>query len=151
MEDRCVIDAAGVNDDSQDSVHKSISDVQDVLFWRKSESRWVRQLSVQNWFEHANSEIDGVNAATWVLKVGLTKRTGISEEKRVVLLRKDHRVGSLQAVAIEVLDDGSDLDSHVSHSLGENGLMSHISDERGSLHVEHESSWLSSSRESNLH
>ena len=41
VEDTCVVDSAGVDDDSEDSVHQSFSNVQDILTRAQGNAWWV--------------------------------------------------------------------------------------------------------------
>ena len=106
-----MIDTAGVQDDSEDPIHKGLGDVEHVLVGAESQTTWVGKFAIDDGLEHADSKVDSENAASRVLDVGLSHGARVSEEKRVVLLRKAHRVGSLQVVAIKVLNDRGDLDS----------------------------------------
>ena len=54
-------------------------------------------------------------------------------------------------MSIEVLKHWGDLDSVFGNGLRKYGLVSLISDEGGAVLIEHKSSWLTTSRESNLH
>lgn len=54
-------------------------------------------------------------------------------------------------MAIKVFNHWGNLNSIVGNGLGQNSLVGLVSDERTAVLVKHETSWLSASRECNLH
>lgn len=136
---------------AEDSVVKRLRHVEYVLVWAEGQATWMSQLAIYDWLEHADAEVDGEDASGWVLNRTLTKGTAIGEEEAVVLLRKHHGVWSLQAAAIEVLNHWRNLNSIISYSQAQDGLMGLVCHERRALLVEHNTRWLSTCAELNLH
>ena len=129
---------------AEHSIVECLGHVQDVLLGAQGETAWMSQLAVHDWLEHADAKINGEDTTSWVLKGSLTHWATVSEEEAVVLLGEDHGVWTLQVAAIEVLDHWCDFNAIFCNSLAENSLMSLVSDEGGSLHVEDKTGWLTS-------
>ena len=50
-----VINSWGVANDSKNSVHASLSNIDHILIVRKSNSAWMSQLSINDWLQHADT------------------------------------------------------------------------------------------------
>ena len=113
VESASVIDSRGVAHDSQNSVLPSLRNVDNILVDVHGYSGWVRQLTVDDWLEHANSQIDGKNTSARRFDRSLAEWSTIGKEKAVILFGKEERVWTLKRLAIEILDNWSDLNSLV--------------------------------------
>ena len=72
MEYAGVIDTRRVQHYSQNSVFQCLGHVEDVFGFVEGETAWVGKLAVDDRFQHAYSEVDCKNAASWVLNAALT-------------------------------------------------------------------------------
>jgi len=151
VEDAGVENSGRVDDDSEDTVLERFSNVKNALIGVHGEAGGMSEASVDDGLEHGDVEVDHEKTALRVLERALTKGSRIGEEKGVSLFREEHGVGSLKCTSIKILDNGNNLDSVVSNSLRQDSLMTQISNERGTLAVEHKAGGLTSSREGSLH
>ena len=85
VEHRGVVDATAMNDDSEDSVHQCLCDVEYILVGTESKAARVRQLTVHDWLQHGDAKVDCVDRASGVLQVRFAQGARVCEEKRVVL------------------------------------------------------------------
>ena len=151
VEHRSVINAGVVAYDPKNAVHSRLGHINHALVVGESQAARVRQLAVNNGLQHANAQIDGEDRTGRRLNGSFAERSTVRKVERVVLLRENHGVRSLERLAVEVLDDRLDLDALVDNRLTEDGLVRLISDEGRALVVEDEAGGLTAGREGDLH
>ena len=152
-EDAGVVHTWRVAHYAEDSICISFGDIENILLRGQSEAAWVCQFIIDDRLEHADTEVNSKDTTWWVFEGCLSERATIGEEESVVLLGQYHGIGSLQSIAIEILDHWSDLNAITfsSNGLTEDCLMSLVSDEWGALGIEYKTSRLPTSRESDIH
>ena len=151
MESTSVINSRGVAHDPQNSVLTRFRNIDNILVDVHGYARWVSKFAVNDWLKHANSQVDGEYTSLRRFDRCFAEWSAIGKEQAVVLLGKEERIRTFKGLAIEIFDNWSDLNPLVGQALAQNRLMCLIGDEGGSLLIEDEARWLTTSGEGDLH